>query len=297
MATDKRRIEEKASTTAGFMCIARAASYKEKRECYKGPDNVAYELTPSFLKFIVRSRLLFKSLNRRFFAKGAYEYVIARTKYFDAAFKNALEEGFDQIVIFGAGYDSRALRFGGFNKSTTVFEVDAPKTQEDKIKGFKSRKLSLPSYVVFVPVDFDKESLEAKMLQAGFKVGKRTLFSMEGVTMYLTKDAVENTFRFMSDSSGVRSMVVFDHIYAGVLRGENKYYGEKGMAQSVAKAGEKWRFGLEEGETAGFLDKFGFTIKDNCNAKQLEERYFKNSRGEIVAKINGTHAIVSAVKE
>ncbi len=296
MTSDKRRIESKASMTAGFMCIARAASCKDKRECYTGLDNVAYELTPKWLKFAVRSRLLFGILNRRFFAKGSYEYVIARTKYVDSAFKQALLDGFDQIVVFGAGFDSRAIRFGQLNNATTIFEVDAPTTQREKQKGLASRGLTQPLNLVYVPIDFDKERLDEKMHQAGFKAGKKTLFTLEGVTMYLTHSGVEGTFRFIADNSAKGSVVVFDHIYAGVLRGENRYYGEKGMAKNIAKAGEKWQFGLEEAEAEGFLGKFGFTVKDNCNSQQLEARYFKNSKGEIVAKINGTHAIVKAVK-
>jgi methyltransferase (TIGR00027 family) len=294
--SDKRRIESKSSLTAAFICLARAASYKDKRECYNGPDNIAYELTPNKLKPIIRSRRLFGILNRWLYAKGSYEYVIARTKYIDAAFKQALEEGFDQLVVFGAGFDSRAIRFSQFNRATTIFEVDAPTTQQEKIKAFKSRKISQPANLVYVPVDFDKERLEEKMLQAGFKAGRKTLFTVEGVTMYLTAEGIEGTFRFISDSSAKGSILVFDHIYAGVLRGENRYYGEEGMVESVAKAGEKFLFGLEEGEAAEFLGKFGFSLKECCGVRQLLERYFKNSKGELVAKMNGTHAIVTAVK-
>jgi methyltransferase (TIGR00027 family) len=282
--------------TAAFICLARAASYKDKRECYNGPDNIAYKLTPNKLKPIIRSRRLFSILNRWLYAKGSYEYVIARTKYIDSAFKQALEEGFDQIVVFGAGFDSRAIRFAQFNKATTIFEVDAPTTQQEKIKAFKSRKISHPANLVYVPVDFDKEQLEDKMAQAGFKAGRKTLFTVEGVTMYLTVEGIESTFRFISDSSAKGSIVVFDHIYAGVLRGENRYYGEEGMVESVAKAGEKFQFGLEEGEAKVFVGKFGFSLKECCGVRQLLERTFKNSKGELVAKMNGTHAIVTAVK-
>ena len=293
---NERRIESKSSMTAAFICLARAASYKDKRECYNGPDNIAYELAPKKLKPIINSRHLFKIFNRWLYAKGSYEYVIARTKYIDSAFKQALEEGFDQIVVFGAGFDSRAIRFAQFNKGTTIFEVDAPTTQQEKRSAFEKKKLIQPSNLVFVPIDFDKELLEEKMRQAGFKAGKKTLFTLEGVTMYLTAEGIEGTFRFISDSSATGSLVVFDHIYAGVLRGENRYYGEKGMVESVAKAGEKFQFGLEEGEAAEFVGKFGFCLKECCGVKLLLERYFKNSKGEIVAKMNGTHAIVTAVK-
>jgi methyltransferase (TIGR00027 family) len=294
--SEKRRIETKTSTTAAIMCLARAASYKDKRECYSGPDNIAYELVPNILKFIVRSRRLFKAFSRRYFAKGIYEYVIARTKYFDKAFTDALEQQFDQIVIFGAGFDSRALRFNSLNKSTTVFELDAPKTQEDKLKGYQSKKISVPKSLVFIPIDFNKEKLKDKLKQSGFGTGKKTLFVLEGVTMYLSESAVESTLRFISDSSSVGSKVVFDHIYAGVLRRENRYYGEKGMVERVAKAGEKWTFALEEDEAKSFLSKFGFVVEDNCGSKGLEERYFRDSKGVIVGKVNGIHSIVTAIR-
>ncbi|MCW4000936.1 MAG: SAM-dependent methyltransferase [Candidatus Bathyarchaeota archaeon] len=296
MRRNKRRIESKSSMTASYMCLTRAASFKDERECYNSPDNIAYELTPSFLRSIIKSRLLFKAFCRRYYAKGSYEYVIARTKYFDNAFEQALMQGFDQIVVFGAGFDSRAIRFNGINKLTRIFEVDAPKTQQEKQMGLKKRSISAPESLVYVPIDFDKEQLAEKMRQAGFASDKKTLFTFEGVTMYLTQSGIEDTFQFISEVSAEGSILVFDHIYSGVLRGENKYFGEEGMADSVAKVGENWQFGLEEGEAEQFVGKFGFSLKDNCNAEQLTERYFKNSKGEIVAKINGTHAIVTAVK-
>lgn len=268
--SNNRRIETKSSTTATIMCLARATAFKDKRECYTGPDYIAYELVPGFFKLVIKSRWLFKVFSRRFFSKGIYEYVIARTKYFDAAFTAALEQEFDQIVIFGAGFDSRALRFSDLNKGTTIFELDAPITQQEKLKAYQSKKLSIPKNLIFVPIDFNKERLEDKISQAGFVGGKKTLFILEGVTMYLSKDAVEGTLRFVSDTSGNDSMIVFDHIYSGVLRGENKYYGEKGMYKRTAQVGEEWTFALEENEAEPFLGKFGFTVKDCCSALELE---------------------------
>ncbi len=150
MTSGKRRIEKSSSMTAAFTCLARAASYKDKRECYTGPDSIAYKLTPNWLKLVVRSRRFFGIFNRRFYAKGSYEYIIARTKYIDDAFKQALQEGFGQIVIFGAGFDSRAIRFSQLNPATIIFEVDASTTQLEKQKGLQSRKLSQPANLIYV---------------------------------------------------------------------------------------------------------------------------------------------------
>lgn len=278
------------------MCLSRAASFKDKRECYSGPDNVAYVILPAFFKLLLKSRLLFKLFSRIYFAKGLYEYVITRTKYFDAVFTEALKHEFDQILIFGAGYDSRALRFSELNKGTSIFELDAPVTQKEKLKAYQSKKLVIPNNLVFIPIDFNREKLEDKIRQAGFTAGKQSLFLLEGITMYLSQNAIESTFRFISDVSGKGSMIVFDYIYGGVLRRENKYYGEKGMYKRVAKVGEEWTFALEENEAESFLSEYDFTVKDHRSSNELEDRYFRNSKGQIVGKVNGTHAIVTAIK-
>jgi methyltransferase (TIGR00027 family) len=290
------RIETKSSRTATMTCLSRAASYVDERECYSGPDSVAYVLVPTFFKLILKSGWLFKLFNRYFFPKGIYEYVIARTKYFDVVFTEALEHCFEQIVIFGAGFDSRAMRFNRSNRGIRILELDAPITQEEKLKAYKSKKLYIPDNLIFVPIDFNKESLVDKIAQAGFITDRKSLFLLEGVSMYLSQDAIENTFRFISDVSGTGSLVVFDYVYAGVLRKENKYYGERDIYKIGARVGEEWTFALEEGEVELFLSDYGFSLKDHSGKPELECRYFKNSNGVIVGKINGTHAIATGIK-
>ena len=114
--------------------------------------------------------------------------------------------------------------------------------------------------------------------------------------MYLTQDAIKSTFRFISDVSGTGSLIVFDYIHASVLRRENKYCGEKKIYTTVAKVGDEWTFALEEGEVERFLGRYEFLQKDHSGIKELENRYFRNSKGFIVGKINGTHAIVTGIR-
>lgn len=294
---DNRRIETRASGTADIMCLARAASYKDKRECYSGPDEIAYILVPLFFKMLLKSRRVMRPFVRLFFPKGMYEYIIARTKYIDAVFIQALKQGFDQAAIFGAGLDSRALRFQGLDQGTTIFELDAPITQQEKLKAYRAKKLSVPNNLIFVPIDFNKENLAEKIEQAGFLIGMKTLFIMEGVTMYLSAEAVDSTFRFISKVSGTGSLVVFDYIYGGVIRGEGRYFGEKDAAKRVAKLGEAWTFALEETEVENFLDKYNIQLQDHSRTHDLENRYFRNSKGVQEGKINGTHAIVTGIKK
>lgn len=94
------------------------------------------------------------------------------------------------------------------------------------------------------------------------------------------------------------SLIVFDYIYAGVLRKENKYYGEREASlKTLVKVGEEWMFAFEEGEIERFLSRHGFSLKDHSGKPELKDRYFRNSKGVIVGKINGTGAIATGIKK
>ena len=209
--------------------MSRACSALETDHHYKSDDHIAPLLLPSGLKpflHISLARMLFTKMAA---PKGIYEYVIARTKYIDAVFKQALEEQFDQVLIFGAGFDTRALRFQDAMGKTRVFELDIPVTQQAKIGQYQKRHLAVPPSLTFIAIDFDKESLSVKLDEAGFSKHRRSLFILEGLVMYLQPKSVDATFEIIRDYAGKGSRVVFDYIYASVLRKEGLYYGETGI--------------------------------------------------------------------
>jgi methyltransferase (TIGR00027 family) len=292
----KRRIESTTSRTAEMTCLSRACSALEKDQYYKSEDNIAPILLPNGLRLFIHI-----SLARRLFTKvaapnGIYEYVIARTKYIDAAFERALAEQFDQVLIFGAGFDTRALRFQGALGNTRVFELDVPVTQQAKISQYQKRRLAIPQNLIFIAIDFDKESLPMKLNEVGFCKHRKCLFLLEGLLMYLQPEAVEATFRTIQNFSGKGSRIVFDYIYGSVLRKEGIYYGETGIVQTVSGAGEEWHFGIEKGQIEQFLDKYEMHLIDHKDAKDLEQAYFRDSKGKVVGRVNGTHCLVTAEK-
>jgi methyltransferase (TIGR00027 family) len=91
-------------------------------------------------------------------SRGALAFITARERYIDDFLTACLSEGLDQVVILGAGFDTRAYRIAGIEK-TRVFEVDQPATQEVKLKRLKKVIDSLPSHVTFVLVDFNTQAL------------------------------------------------------------------------------------------------------------------------------------------
>jgi len=290
----KRRIESTTSRTAELTCVSRACSVLETNPYYKSDDDIAPLLLPGGLR-----PFLHISLVRRFFTKvaapkGIYEYVIARTKYIDAVFKKALVEQFEQILIFGAGFDTRALRFQDAIGNTIVFELDVPLTQQAKIGQYEKRHLAIPENLIFIAIDFDKESLSTKLDEAGFHKNQRSLFILEGLVMYLQPESVDETFRIIRDYSANGSWVVFDYIYASILRKEGIYYGETGIEQTVSNADEQWQFGIEKGQIEQFLTKYGMKLLDHKDSKALEKAYFSDDDGNTVGIVNGTHCLVTA---
>jgi methyltransferase (TIGR00027 family) len=198
------------------------------------------------------------------------------------------------VLIFGAGFDTRALRFQTEAWNTTIFELDVPITQNAKRDQYAKCGLNVPANVNFISIDFDKESLSEKLDKSGFGRHSKSLFVMEGLLMYLQPGSVDETFNVVSRYAGVGSEVVFDYVRASVLRQEGTCYGESEIAKIVAKAGEKWHFGLEQGEIEQFLERYGFRCVEHRDAQELERMYFTKASGEIVGRINGTHCLVRA---
>ena len=292
----EKQIERTTSRTAEMTCISRAASSLETDCHYHSDDHLAIRLLPGFFK-----ALIYIPLFRRFFVRvlapaGIYEYVIARTKYIDAAFKQSVEEKFNQILLFGAGFDTRALRFPAEAQNTHIFELDAPPTQQAKIHQYQKRNLNLPANLTFISIDFNKESLPEKLDANGFHKNCRSLFVLEGVLMYLEPGSVQATFQTIQEYAGIGSRVIFDYVRTSVLRGKKTLYGEAGAAQTVSKAGEGWQFGLEPGEIASFVADHGFNVSDHKCAQELETAYFQDATGNPVGHVNGTHCIVTAVR-
>ncbi|MBN2556914.1 MAG: SAM-dependent methyltransferase [Anaerolineales bacterium] len=290
----QRTIDRKASNTAGYTCFSRACATRERSEQLRGPDDMAEIFLPVFAKVLLNVPALRKFFMRKIAPLGIYEYVIARTKVLDECFVDALEHGFRQIVLLGAGMDTRALRFADQNQGTKIYELDVRTTQQPKLEILKRKHVALPEELVFVPIDFNKENLADVLIRAGYREQQQSLFLWEGVTMYLNADAVDRTLDFIRTSARVGSIVVFDYIYASVLRKENTRYGEAEIFNRVSKAGEGWTFGVEAGEIEPFLSARGFQMTAHHTPRQLEQRYLTTEEGHLLARINGTHCIAIA---
>jgi len=290
----ERKIEREGSSTAGYTCFSRACATREKDERFRGPDYLAEIFMPPIPSILLKVPFLRKWSMHKMFPIGMYEYVLARTGVFDAVFVEALKRGFPQIVLLGAGMDTRAFRFQERNNDAMIFDLDIHATQRYKREILKRKKIALPAGLVFVPIDFNKECLADVLARAGYQDGRQTLFLGEGVIMYLEAESVDGTLAFIHDSAAEGSIVVFDYVRASVLRRENTLYGEKSAYDTVANADERWTFGIEDGAIEGFLAERGFKLRAHYMPSDLEAAYLTAADGTRYGQINETHCIVIA---
>src|SRR3954451_25262114 len=127
---------------------------------------------------------------------GPRTSVLVRTRFIDAAVEAAIGDGVEQIVILGAGFDARGYRLDAASRAR-VFEVDEAGTQEVKRRVIEKRLGSIPPHVTYVAVDFERDDLGAALRAAGLDPARRVMFVWEGVTPYLTPEAVDATLRLL----------------------------------------------------------------------------------------------------
>jgi methyltransferase (TIGR00027 family) len=128
-----------------------------------------------------------------------------RTQFIDAEVADAIGRGVEQVVILGAGYDGRALRFGG--GPTHWFEVDLPVTQSDKRRRLAALGVA-PVGVIYVPVDLMRGDLGASLEHAGHDATTPTLFLAEGLVPHLTLEATATMFRSLRARAAPGSVLV-----------------------------------------------------------------------------------------
>ena len=150
--------------------------------------------------------------------------------------------------------------------------MDRPDTQEVKKEKIKEIFGSLPSHVVYVPVDFGAEELGQKLMESGYDRSLRTLFLMEGLVMYIPPKAVDDTLAFVVENSGKGSSVLFDYFPDSVTEGTCEV--GRNMKAFAEKAGEPFQFGIKKGTVETFLALRGFSQVHNVTSEDYKRAHF-----------------------
>ena len=170
-------------------------------------------------------------------------YVGLRTAFFDKETQRFLARGFEQVVLLGAGLDTRAARLS--QQGVRFFEVDHPTTQADKL----SRLANLPGYPVqnatYVPCDFAINDFVERLEANGFRTNAPAFLLWEGVTLYLDERAVRATLRRVAERLDPRSVILFDHLGKKMGAGNVRDPSSIAARDGVANMGEPLLFGTD----------------------------------------------------
>jgi methyltransferase (TIGR00027 family) len=203
---------------------------------------------------------------------GVRTSVVARTRLIDDILGALPAEQLGQLVILGAGFDSRPYRLESL-RTIPVFEVDYPSTQQAKQRALTRTLGALPPNVSFIASDFNLRQLGSAMEATGYDRAVPTVFLWEGVTNYLTEQAVDATLRWCARSAAGNTLV-FTYIDSDVLTNPERYVGADRLQATLAKVDERLTFGLDPDDMGDYLARRGLDRQWDIGAAEYRQRYF-----------------------
>lgn len=203
---------------------------------------------------------------------GIYGSQICRTRFIDDAVREALSHGIDQLVILGAGFDTRPYRLPGMER-VKVYEVDLPAVQYEKKKRLQKYLGHLPESVTFIPIDFDRQTLDSAFSGTGFDPARPAVFVWEAVTQYITEEAVQRTLSYVGQSAA-GSVLVFTYVLKSIIERRSDIPGADRMMDFVAND-SPWLCGLDPSTLQEYLQPFGLNLVSDVGNSFYQERYLK----------------------
>lgn len=183
-----------------------------------------------------------------------------RTAFFDQVIENH-RGTCAQLVILGAGFDSRAWTHG---EGLKVFEVDAPATQHRKRRILKQLDLHAPD-TIFVEVDFREASWLDTLCAHGFDRTLPTVVLWEGVTYYLPESAVHEVLESCAQLAP-GSVVAFDYFSAHWVHPQ--HWRGRALRRLLVFLGEPWVYGMPihpsvHAAAQDLLNLHGLSVQDH----------------------------------
>ena len=200
--------------------------------------------------------------------------IVARARFVEDLVEQESAGGVLQYVILGAGLDSFAQRRPELAARLRVFEVDEPKTQAWKQQRLAQLGFDAPSYLRFVPVDFERgQAWSGRLAAAGFDTAQPAVVASTGVSMYLTRAALAATLRDVA-SLATGSTLVMSFMLPLELAEAEVRPGIEAAARGARAAGTPWLSFFTPQEMLAFAREAGFRDVEHVSADALSARYF-----------------------
>ena len=213
---------------------------------------------------------------------GMHEHLICRTRFIDDLIEESTSAGIEQYVILGAGYDSRAHRLK-LPPKLKIFEVDQPEVQVIK-RSKLPKSISNGENIIYVSIDFNNQSLKEQLLDAGFDKSKSTIYTLEGVSQYIPKEALSSTLKELATlNANSNSKIFISYVNKLLLEDSKACFGMgysrpekaiKFIINGAKKVGEPWISFYSAEEIQNLLSENGFIVIENQTLADLNSKYF-----------------------
>jgi methyltransferase (TIGR00027 family) len=203
---------------------------------------------------------------------GIYGGIISRTKYMDDVLEAAIANKFDAVVNLGGGYDTKCLRFDF--KGLEYYHVDQKPVMDNYKNIMSGLEGGIPPHVRFVPIDFNTQNLGDELVKAGYDKDKRTLFLWEGVTQYITLEAVTGTLEYIASCSK-GSQIVFTYVLKSLFISSESFPEYQTTIKLAKRVGEEWITGLESEKMSAFIEQCGLALIEDVGNTDYKKRYFE----------------------
>ena len=200
-------------------------------------------------------------------------WFFCRFRYIDDVLKNNIKE-IEAVVNLGAGMDCRAYYVPGI-ENIRYFEVDYPSIIKQKKAKMEKILGKLPNHVIYVPIDFEKQSLNTELEKAGYDLTSKTLFISEGVTQYISKEANDSILKYVAQAAH-GSKIVFTYILKSLIEGKDLNNAtKKSYYKWMVKGFKMWIYGLDPEDISDHLSKYNLSLIEDIGAEEMNERYMK----------------------
>lgn len=198
---------------------------------------------------------------------GAELNVRIRTRYLDDRLDEQLARGCRQVVILGAGLDTRAVRKQ--SDGVAYFEIDDANTLSVKQARFAEHGIDAP--INFIPGDYVADGVVPLLKANGFSSELPTFFIWEGNTMYLTRVAVIKVLAELRKRVPKFSLS-FDYMSEEVIAYATGDRGTSAFVERFAAMGAPWHFGLNDLDA--LADEAGMKVADAVTVADLHRAYW-----------------------
>jgi methyltransferase (TIGR00027 family) len=209
---------------------------------------------------------------RRLCADPFYDYLLARTKYYDDVFLEAIYAGARTVVNIGAGSDTRAYRYAhhAVLRGASVIECD----QADAIaaKRTLARRHFPAAHVSYLPIDLNRSPWEDLANALSSRRSDTSLVMLEGVAPYVDAEAYIAFLRMLSRALQPGSRVAYDYKIRG--RGDDAM----GRTSSVARP---FRLGDAAAEVTAFHEGRGLRVVHHETSGDLARRLLPGRQGAV----------------